>query len=120
MECISLIGVAVGKEVFLEDAKQIMALMQATQGSLETDDPQTQFMLQAWTRIAKCLGTDFLPYLPLVMPALLHAAAIQPAVKLMSGDEEQSNEEGWEFFPVGDKRYASVIIVIDSHTYCSF
>eukprot|EP01102_Stenamoeba_stenopodia_P001227 TRINITY_DN1105_c0_g1_i3.p1 TRINITY_DN1105_c0_g1~~TRINITY_DN1105_c0_g1_i3.p1 ORF type:complete len:762 (-),score=222.20 TRINITY_DN1105_c0_g1_i3:1190-3475(-) len=120
MECISLIGVAVGKQVFLEDAKQIMALMQATQGTLETDDPQTQFMLQAWTRIAKCLGSDFLPYLPLVMPALLHAAAIQPTVKLMNNEDEQSNEDGWEFFPVGDKSIGiKTSLLEDKYTACN-
>lgn len=64
MECISLIGIAVGKETFGQDAKEVMDMMMALQGTeLETDDPQVSYLLQAWGRIAKSLGEDFIPYL---------------------------------------------------------
>lgn len=79
MECISLIGmykvftwylhpigVAVGKEKFYQDAKDVMELMVKAQsmfyfieyiyvlgGHLEPDDPQVSFLLQAWARICR-------------------------------------------------------------------
>ncbi|KAH1033534.1 hypothetical protein J1N35_045708 [Gossypium stocksii] len=51
MECISLVGMAVGKEKFRDDAKQVMEVLMSLQGSqMETDDPTTSYMLQAWAR----------------------------------------------------------------------
>ncbi|MBA0694231.1 hypothetical protein Goari_004547, partial [Gossypium aridum] len=64
LECISLVGMAVGKEKFRDDAKQVMEVLMSLQGSqMETDDPTTSYMLQAWARLCKCLGQDFLPYM---------------------------------------------------------
>ena len=52
MECISLIGVAVGKERFGPDAKEVMEILITTQTSaLEPDDPQVSFLLQACARV---------------------------------------------------------------------
>ena len=107
MECISLIGVAVGKDKFLQDAKEVCELMLKTQSmKLESDDPQVSFLLQSWARICRCLGMDFVPYLPLVMPPLLESAKIAPDVKITDAEEEteEPNAEGWDFIPVGDKR----------------
>ena len=58
MECISLIGVAVGKERFGPDAKEVMEILIKTQTStLDPDDPQVSFLLQAcWLRLGVGLG----------------------------------------------------------------
>ncbi|PRP88441.1 hypothetical protein PROFUN_03158 [Planoprotostelium fungivorum] len=107
MECISLIGGAVGKEKFYGDAKHVMELMMNTQNSaLESDDPQIGFLLQSWARICKCMGQDFVPYLPYVMPPLLHSAKLAPEVTVLEADEipEQYGNDGWEFISVGDQR----------------
>ncbi|KAJ0613193.1 putative armadillo-like helical, importin beta family [Helianthus annuus] len=48
MECISLVGMAVRKEKFRDDAKQVMEVLMSLQGSqMETDDPTTSYMLQS-------------------------------------------------------------------------
>nr|GEW73970.1 importin-5-like [Tanacetum cinerariifolium] len=76
MECISLVGMAVGKDKFRDDAKQVMEVLMSLQGAqMETDDPTTSYMLQAWARLCKCLGQDFLPYMAVVMPPLLQSDA---------------------------------------------
>ncbi|KAJ6694603.1 hypothetical protein OIU74_013848 [Salix koriyanagi] len=47
MECISLVGMAVGKEKFRDDAKQVMDVLMSLQVSqMESDDPTTSYMLQ--------------------------------------------------------------------------
>jgi len=105
MECISLIGVAVGKEKFYQDAKDVMELMVKTQSAhLEPDDPQVSFLLQAWARICRCMGQDFVPYLQFVMPPLLASARRSPDIKITDADQESNLPEGWEFIPIGDKR----------------
>jgi len=113
MECISLIGVAVGKEKFGADAQEVMELLIQTRGNaeLEADDPQISFMLQACARICKCLGELFKPYLPFVIPPLLASAQIDPELHVTDADEEDDaeEEEGFESVTVairgqGNKR----------------
>lgn len=43
-------------------------------------------MLQAGARFCKCLGAEFLPYLPLVMPQLLQSASLSPDVTVREQD----------------------------------
>lgn len=94
IECVSLIGVAVGKEKFGKDAKEIMEILIKTlQAGLDSDDPQYHNILQAWARIAKCLGEDFVPYLPYIMPQLLQTAQQQPEVVITDANEDEDEEE---------------------------
>ena len=53
IECISLIGLAVGKDMFKEDAITIMTLLSNTMSELAPDDPQCSYMISSWTRICK-------------------------------------------------------------------
>ncbi|KAI6670785.1 hypothetical protein NL676_005670 [Syzygium grande] len=109
MECISLVGMAVGKEKFRDDAIQVMDVLMALQRSqMETDDPTTSYMLQAWARLCKCLGQDFIPYMKVVMPPLLQSAQLKPDVTITSADSDneidESDDEGMETITLGDKR----------------
>uniref|UniRef100_A0A0D9VXV9 TOG domain-containing protein n=1 Tax=Leersia perrieri TaxID=77586 RepID=A0A0D9VXV9_9ORYZ len=109
MECISLVGMAVGKQKFKDDAKQVMEVLMTLQGSqMEADDPITSYMLQAWARLCKCLGQDFLPYTSVVMPPLLQSAQLEPDVSVTSAGPEdengESDDDGVETITVGDKR----------------
>ncbi|KAI3738774.1 hypothetical protein L2E82_28919 [Cichorium intybus] len=108
MECISLVGMAVGKEKFRDDAKQVMEVLMSLQGSqMENDDPTTSYMLQAWARLCKCLGQDFLPYMSVVMPPLLQSAQLKPDVIITSADSDneiESDDESMETITLGDKR----------------
>ncbi|KNA22702.1 hypothetical protein SOVF_032190 [Spinacia oleracea] len=108
MECISLVGMAVGKEKFRDDAKQVMEVLMSLQGSqMESDDPTTSYMLQAWARLCKCLGQDFLPYMSVVMPPLLQSAQLKPDVTITSADSddiEDSDDDSMETITLGDKR----------------
>ncbi|KAH0454990.1 hypothetical protein IEQ34_016914 [Dendrobium chrysotoxum] len=108
MECISLVGMVVGKDKFRDDAKQVMEVLMSLQGSqIETDDPIANYMLQAWTRLCQCLGQDFLPYMNIVMPPLLQSAQLEPDVTITSADSEymdDSNEDRVEIATLGAKR----------------
>jgi len=103
MECISLIGVAVGKEKFLPDAREVLETMIKTQSShLDPDDPQISFLLQSFARMCRCLKQDFVPYLQYVMPPLLQSAKLNPDVTITDADAPAPS--GFDYIPVGDKR----------------
>jgi len=113
MECISLIGNAVGADIFMADAKEVMELIIASQQGqvMEPDDPQISYMLQACGRICKCLGEHFKPYLAHVLPPLLRSAQTNPEVSVTDADDddEEEEEDGFESVTVnvrgqGNKR----------------
>lgn len=107
LECISLVGMAVGKDRFRGDAGRVMQILQQLQSQpLDNDDPTSSYMLQAGARLCKCLGQEFIPYMPIVMPSLLRSARLDPDVKVLEADDEEEEEEedeDIERIPVGDK-----------------
>ncbi|PSC74524.1 ARM repeat-containing [Micractinium conductrix] len=115
LECVSLVGLAVGKERFGPDAQGVMQYMQQVQAAgLDSDDPLSSYMLQAGARICKTLGQDFLPYLQLVMPPLLAAAQLKPDVIVRDDDDDDDEDEGeTETFIVGGKRVSLHTSVLD-------
>lgn len=50
-------------------------------------------LLQAWARLCKCLGQDFLPYMEFVMPPLLKSASLKPDVTITSADSDNDIED---------------------------
>ncbi|XP_060681846.1 importin-5 [Hemiscyllium ocellatum] len=109
IECISLIGLAVGKDKFMQDASDVMQLLLKTQtdsSELEDDDPQISYMISAWARMCKILGKEFQQYLPVVMGPLMKTASIKPEVALLDTQdmENMSEDDGWEFVNLGDQQ----------------
>ncbi|KAF0690703.1 Aste57867_17913 [Aphanomyces stellatus] len=101
MECVALIGQAVGKDAFLADAKVVMDILLRH----ETDDNgvEVQYLTQACVRIGSVLQEDFVTYLPLIIPKLLQQAATQPDVVLVDfnehstmDDDDESGQDGVE------------------------
>ncbi|XP_078613606.1 importin-5-like isoform X1 [Branchiostoma floridae x Branchiostoma japonicum] len=111
IECISLIGLAVGTQKFMQDAADVMQMLLATQTDsqaqeMDDDDPQMSFMISAWARMCKLLGKQFQQYLPVVMGPLLKAAAIKPEVALLDEDDmkQVSEDDGWQFVSLSDQQ----------------
>lgn len=108
IECISLIGLAVGKERFCSDASDVMNMLLRTQTGelvLADDDPQISYMISAWARICKILGTQFEPYLPFVMPPVLKAASFKIQVALLDQDDVDvvGSDNDWQCIDLGDQ-----------------
>eukprot|EP00736_Rhodelphis_marinus_P007337 Rmarinus@m.1215 len=105
IECTSIVACAVGKEKFLPDAQQILEYMKQLQGmNLPPDDPQSSYLLQAWTRMCRVMEGDFAPYMACVMPPLLEAASVKADVKIVTADNEHELE-GMEILRVGDMTF---------------
>jgi AcrR family transcriptional regulator len=69
-ECMSLLGIAVGKEKFAADAKEAVEAMIQTQNQNQADDLQREYIKQASERICTCLKQDFHFFLPALLPGI--------------------------------------------------
>lgn len=106
LECISLVGMAVGKDKFRTDAQHVMHfLQQLHMTELDADDPTAGYVLQAGARLCKCLGDEFLPYLPITMPYLIKSASAEPDVQVRDQDDEgdDDDDDDLERIELGDK-----------------
>ncbi|ORY60708.1 armadillo-type protein [Pseudomassariella vexata] len=107
MECATLIALAVGKERLGNDAMTLVELLATIQGSItDTDDPQAQYLMHCWGRMCRVMGSDFLPFLPNVMPPLVELASAKADIQLLDDDEQVEQiqqEEGWELVPLKGK-----------------
>lgn len=66
-------------------------------------------MVQAWARLCKCLGQDFLPYMSVVMPPLLQSAQLKPDVTITSADSDNEGEDSDdERFHISSLHYSSL------------
>ena len=93
MECITVIGVAVGKEKFGADALALVQVIHQVQQSIcKEDDPQASYVQHAYSRICRVLGADFLPYLQHVMPGLM-ASARQEEVCIDSDNDDIGGDD---------------------------
>ena len=77
IECVGTIAEAVGPTLFCPDeAHSIMQTLVGIKTSdLASDDPTLSYLVAAEARIAKCIGQDFIPYLPFVILPLCAKSA---------------------------------------------
>lgn len=84
LESIALVGSAAGKEVFRDEALRILSLLCEVQRSgLDFSDPLSSFILQACARLAGIVGSDFEPFLLIVLPPLLSRIAEPITVQIL-------------------------------------
>lgn len=107
VECISLIGVAVGPERFMADAQEFLGILTNNFQFFTADEQNREFLMQASSRLCKCLREAFVPYLDVFMPFLLQYAGLTNKDFLVyqtydGGDVD--SETGWDFYIVRDKK----------------
>ena len=132
MECATLIALAVGKNRMGQDALALVQLLgQIQQNITDATDPQSSYLLHCWGRMCRVLNSDFLPYLPHVIPPLMELAGAKADLQLLEDDDQVAqieSEEGWELVPLrgkvvgiktstlDDKHMAIELIVIYAQT----
>ena len=75
IECISLIGLAVGKEKFMQDCNDVMQLLlktQTDQGELADDDPQVLFLIFIIVRLVTCIQVHAVKISEITFIIILH------------------------------------------------
>lgn len=112
IECSTLIALAVGKDKIAPHLQQLVesfARIQASPLAEGDDDPCQPYLVQAWGRLCRTIGNDFLPYLNGVMPPLLQSAKARADCHLIDKEQAQAMDaqEGWEVVPMSGQ-YVSV------------
>eukprot|EP01026_Neomeris_dumetosa_P018002 TRINITY_DN1702_c0_g1_i2.p1 TRINITY_DN1702_c0_g1~~TRINITY_DN1702_c0_g1_i2.p1 ORF type:complete len:847 (+),score=189.15 TRINITY_DN1702_c0_g1_i2:132-2672(+) len=123
LEAISLVCMAVDVELFRPHVGKVMDVLQQLHASnFQPDDPIIGYMYQAGARLCKTLGKEFIPYLPVVLPPLLKAAAQQPEIQVKDYDseEEEEEEDDVQVIPLAGKRLqVKTSSLDDKATACS-
>lgn len=87
IECISIIGMGIGRDVFLQDGIECMnALIQIMQEPTTPDDPVKEYIDEALGRLCAALGPNFVPFLPTIVPLLLRG--LENNIKSFNDDNE--------------------------------
>ncbi|KAH3682623.1 hypothetical protein WICPIJ_006412 [Wickerhamomyces pijperi] len=116
IECSTLIALAVGPERFSQHSAELVNLFGAIQSQpLEEDDPVKPYLEQGWSRIARIVGKDFLPYLPSVLPPVIEAAKATQDISLLEEDEaeEFNQNEDWDVVQLSGKHIAVHTALLD-------
>ncbi|KAI5960216.1 PSE1 [Candida pseudojiufengensis] len=116
IECSTLIALAVGKEKFEPHSHDLIQLFgHIQQTATNDDDPVKQYLEQAWGRLCRILGKDFLPYVPSVLPPLMITAKASQDISLLEEDEaeEYNNNDEWDVINLSGKWIAVHTAALD-------
>ncbi|CAI5757055.1 unnamed protein product [Candida verbasci] len=116
IECSTLIALAVGKEKFAPHAQDVIQLFAHIQETAtQDDDPVKNYLEQAWGRICRVLGSEFLPILPSVLPPLMKTAKATQDVSLLEEEEaeEYNSNEEWDVINLAGKWIAVHTAALD-------
>lgn len=98
IECCTLIAVAVGKEKFQPQFQEVVNIFVHIQDTTSEEDPCQVYLVQAWARICKVMGHEFLPYLSKVLPPVIKVAKSEADYQIL--DEQDAtyyyNRPGWD------------------------
>ncbi|AFR95617.1 karyopherin/importin that interacts with the nuclear pore complex [Cryptococcus neoformans C23] len=105
MECGTLLGMAVGKNMFGTDAVRLSQLMITIQNQIvDADDPRSGYLMDAWSNVCQSLGAAFEPFLQYVVPNLLKTASYKPSASLgETGDEHEDDTGGAHTYEIDQK-----------------
>jgi hypothetical protein len=88
IECMTLMCEAVGKDVFKNNAAEVIGLLRIVQEeSLKSDSTLRSYILSGWQRICITLKEEFAPYLQEVLPGLLHLAGTHAEISISTEPE---------------------------------
>lgn len=77
-ECMSLLGVAVGREKFKPDVEEVMfEMMKVPDDENDPEQLQREYIKEASERICKCMKEDFKPFLPMLLPTIFQSLKVE-------------------------------------------
>ncbi|KAJ3448056.1 karyopherin (importin) beta [Anaeramoeba flamelloides] len=111
IECISIIGMSVGKELFEKDGKELMGLIikNIEEKEINFSLNQKKYLFQGFLRISQVLEESFIVYLPKIIDVVIQSIN-NPFDLIGIEDEDEEKEllnldsDNWEFIDIDDKR----------------
>lgn len=121
LECWVLFGQAIGKELFMNDAVELLNIIaREHQNGLDFSDPFVTYMMQCCSRIAHILVEDFVPYIDQFLPPLLEHVGQPLDVEVLTEEDaatkraEEEEQEGVELFEHYERGIGTVTFVVNS------
>jgi len=109
-ECMSLLGIAVGKEKFLPDARD--CIMEMLKYTVEADDVQREYIKEASERICQCLKKDFAPFLPPLLQGICKSLSLddlaEDSAKIGKTAADDDDDDAYVQVTSGDGKLISV------------
>ena len=95
IQSLTIVGQAVGKEMFEGDAKQVLGwIVPVVSSAPSSSSFATEELLSACARIASVLEEDFAPYVEAVLPALYRQAEAPADISIVEGTEAGMQDNG--------------------------
>eukprot|EP00397_Hematodinium_sp_SG-2012_P000233 GEMP01000233.1.p2 GENE.GEMP01000233.1~~GEMP01000233.1.p2 ORF type:complete len:1094 (-),score=272.50 GEMP01000233.1:699-3980(-) len=101
-ECMSLLGIAVGKERFHSDAQRAMEAMINTSKNVDSSNIQSEYIHEAVVRICRCLKKDFKPLLQYCLPQVYSILKLEKINK-SAVDENDEDDDAYFLLHSGTK-----------------
>ncbi|KAG8908141.1 hypothetical protein FRB99_000169 [Tulasnella sp. 403] len=118
MECGGLMALAVGKNMFKNDAPEFTSiLLEIQSNTLDDDDPTNTYLMSAWARVGQTLKADFAPYLEYVMPPLLRTASIKPEMTILGDEGEVEVSSEWQTVNVSGQKVGIRTAVLEEKAF---
>ncbi|KAG8702119.1 hypothetical protein FRC08_003684 [Ceratobasidium sp. 394] len=109
MECAGLMGIAVGCEIFQQDAEELIKVLLHIQEQPTTDDDSTpMYLQQTWSKVCQALGDAFEPYLQFIMPPLLKSAGVKPDINIVEDSDDMEAREGFDVLDLDDGQHVEI------------
>eukprot|EP00056_Hartaetosiga_gracilis_P011944 m.185861 g.185861 ORF g.185861 m.185861 type:complete len:1148 (-) comp13608_c0_seq2:1764-5207(-) len=109
-EASTLMGLAVGKDAFHDDALALMEYMGHEIQNMADDAPHANYIHTSCARVCQILREDFEPYLAVIYPPLLKAAKLPSGLlELEEGENIEDLPDGveaWQQLDIADQRFA--------------
>lgn len=110
IECLSIIGVSVGKEVFADDGVKVMeVLMRIHHEQLaagEADDPVKEYLVEGLKRMVRALEEKFMPFMNTLLPPYFEVLKTQPAP--INGDLNLDQLQDMTLVTITDTKYCGL------------
>eukprot|EP00929_Paragymnodinium_shiwhaense_P034542 TRINITY_DN18781_c0_g1_i1.p1 TRINITY_DN18781_c0_g1~~TRINITY_DN18781_c0_g1_i1.p1 ORF type:complete len:1117 (-),score=455.11 TRINITY_DN18781_c0_g1_i1:188-3538(-) len=104
-ECMSLLGLAVGKEQFLPDAEQaIEAMLKNT----DEDETVKDYIKEATERICQCLQRDFARFCGVILPGILKRLQVEDASNQPGNADDDDDDDTYHEVCMGDGKIVTV------------
>lgn len=116
MECVGMMGAAVGADMFRPHAETVMRALMASGQNATADDPQLEYMVKACVNVCGVLGRDFVPYSEYVIPPLIQLAAREDGCYLTDGtfQHPKAQADGYETVKLPFRGVGERTLVINS------